>query len=366
MTPWRRLLVSLAATALLLAITATPSGGTVTRKKAMWGPLVHDGRPQMPIYADLGVGIWQAQLRWERVAPTRPQNPRDPSDPAYQWPSTIDDAISQGKGHGIEVLLLVQGAPGWANGGKDWSYPPTDAGDYADFVEAAARRYPAVHHWMIWGEPNGPTNFKPFIEDHGRPLPRAARSTAQKYAGILDRAYGRLKAASRRNLVIGGNSWTVGATRPLHWVRAMRLPNGKPPRMDLYGHNPFGPRHPNLNRRPIEPGMVDFSDLDTLERQVNRSLRRSKRGKRIRIFVSEYGLPTDHPNINISYWVSRAAQARYIRDALRITRRTEWLYSFGYYALRDPPAVPRGDQSDLGLITRDGTRKPAYEAFKQG
>ena len=32
--------------------------------------------------------------------------------------------------------------------------------------------------------------------------------------------------------------------------------------MDLYGHNPFGPRRPDLSKGPLYPGTADFCDLD--------------------------------------------------------------------------------------------------------
>src|SRR5687768_7146330 len=90
-----------------------------SRKKAIWGPIEQNGVSQFPIYADLGVGIFQTRLQWDEVAVLRPRNPRDPDDPAYNWPPSIDRAIAEGRAHGIQVSLLVQRAPSWANGGKD-------------------------------------------------------------------------------------------------------------------------------------------------------------------------------------------------------------------------------------------------------
>ena len=93
---------------------------------------------------------------------------------------------------------------------------------------------------MIWGEPTRRFNFKPLIpETRDRPLTRRMKKAPHHYARILDAAYGALKRRSRRNIVIGGNSFTTGDVSPLNWIRNLRLPNGKPPRLDLYGHNPF-------------------------------------------------------------------------------------------------------------------------------
>ncbi len=84
----------------------------------MWGPATVDGVSQFPIYAELGVGIWQTNLSWDAVATRRPARPADPADPAYAWPAELDAAIADAATHGIAVSLLVMGTPGWANGGR--------------------------------------------------------------------------------------------------------------------------------------------------------------------------------------------------------------------------------------------------------
>ena len=346
----------------LFLVPAGAAGADVTRKKAMWGPLDHLGVPQMPVYADLGVGIYQMPLFWSAVAPTRPANPRDPQDPAYRWPDTIDRAIREGRSYGIKVSLMVMFSPRWANGGRAQRWAPTDARDFADFVEAASRRYPEVRHWLIWGEPSKAHNFQPLKPDRGREVTGSGLRGPRRYAQILDASYARLKRVSRRNLVIGGNTFTIGTIAPLRYIRALRLPNGRPPRMDLYGHNPFSLRKPDLRAPPLRDGYADFNDLDQLARVLDRNLRR----KRIRIFISEFTLPTDHANYEFNFYVDRKTQADWISRALRITRSWNRIYTFGYLGLVDDPEQPNGDQVERGLIQRDGVRKPAYDAFARG
>ena len=67
-------------------------------------------------------------------------------------------------------------------------------------------------------------------------------------------------------------------------MRNLRLDNGRVARMDLYGHNPFSFRDPNLRNR--ESSSVDLSDLDWFSKLVQRQLGRP-RGKHIRLFLSE-------------------------------------------------------------------------------
>src|SRR5215216_92468 len=151
-------------------VTADPASAATTRKKAMWGPATRDGVSQFPIYADLGVGIWQVQLRWSDVARRRPAHPRDPSDPAYAWPTGLDAAVGEATRRHIAVSLLVSGTPRWANGGRAPRWAPKSPRDFAGFVSAAARRYRAVRYWMIWGEPTKTENFQPLRSDQGHRL----------------------------------------------------------------------------------------------------------------------------------------------------------------------------------------------------
>src|SRR5688572_23128014 len=143
----RRLIAAaLLGAALLVPATAEAAPSV---KKSMWGPVERDGVDQFPIYEELGVGIYQIAVRWEAVAPTRPANPRDPADPAYRWPADADLAVARAASRGIEVAVMLIGAPKWANGGRSWRWAPKQPADFARFAAAASRRWPGVRHWMI-------------------------------------------------------------------------------------------------------------------------------------------------------------------------------------------------------------------------
>ena len=137
--------------------------------------------------------------------------------------------------------------------------------------------------------------------------------------------------------------------------------------MDLYGHNPFSARVPQrLQPTPLGRGYADFSDLDQLARWVDRNLRRPQRkGRRLRLFLSEFCFPTDHSNYRVQLLREPEDPGRWIRRALRITRRWPRIYTFGYLGLYDPPAQAR-PSGRRGLIERSGRRKPAFDAFKRG
>jgi hypothetical protein len=346
---------------LAVVVLTPPAAAEQTRKKSIWGPATVGGVSQFPIYRDLGAGIWQASLSWRDVATRRPRKPGDPADPAYAWPADLDAAIADARVHGIAVSLLVMRTPAWANGGRGARRAPSRPLDFARFMAAAARRYPAVKHWIVWGEPTKASNFQPLNADRGRRLRGRGLRGPRIYARMLDGAYGALKRVSRSNRVIGGNTFTVGTVSPRRWIEALRLPNGKRPRMDLWGHNPFSARRPVLSQDPLGRGYADFGDLDTLTRWLDGAYKR-----KLKLFLSEISFPTDHANHEFNFWMTRETQASWITDALRETRRWRRIYTFGYLGLYDDPVRPDGRQVERGLLERDGTRKPAFDAFRRG
>ncbi len=357
----RTRLIALLACAFLMTAACSPASAH-TIEKGFWGPAQIDGVSQFPLYRQLGVTIYQTSLEWAAVAPTRPADPRNPADPAYVWPADLDGVIAEARGHGIDVLLMLIGAPPWANGGRSPEYAPDRSTDFAAFARAAARRYPQVRRWMIWGEPSRSKNFKPLVpQPLGRPITRAQARAPRRYARLLDAAYGQLKAERRSNLVIGGNTYTTGEIRPADWVRNLRLDSGRPARMDLYGHNPFSFRDPNL-RNP-ESDSVDLSDLDWFSRLVQRRLGRPL-NKRVRLFLSEFTMPTA-PDREFNLFVSPKVQARWITKAFRIAH-TVGVDTLGWIHLRDEP--PNGEQRVVngGLLTHDAVPKPGFWAFIRG
>jgi hypothetical protein len=345
-------------------------GGTahasVSKKKLIWGPY---DEAAFQTYEDLGAGLYEITINWSRIAPTKPAQPTDPNDPAYQWSYPVEVALANAQKHGIEVVLEVTGAPGWANGGHDWRYAPENPQEYADFVTAASRHWPQVHYWQIWGEPVRRDNFLPLPKNvFGEKLTPSQRRGPEIYAQILDDSYGALKAVSPSNIVIGGNSFSGGDIKPLAFIKALRLPNGKPPRMDMYGHNPFGYRRPDLAKNQINPasGIADFCDLDLVARYVDKYLARAGRNKHLPLFLSEYFVPTDHHNWEFNYWVSKKTAASWLHSAFSIEDHWSRIFTLGWFELEDEKPNGKGTEVNRGLLTYKGAKKPAYYAFKQG
>jgi hypothetical protein len=340
-----------------LLLSASASAAAV---KAMWGPSTHDGVSLFPTYQDLGVKICEEDLRWDSIAPRRPHSPRNPEDPAYVWPAEVTQAVAEAKRYHMQVALQIVGAPPWANGGKPWNWAPKNAQDYANFAIAAAKRYPSVHLWMIWGEPSRAVNFEPLTPAKPFTKLNAQQKVAPHlYARILDAAYGALKSVSRSNLVIGGMTPSGGDISTPQWIENLRLPNGKAPRLDLYGHNPFTAREPNLADPPTPEQSIGFPDLGRLTRLVDHYLG-TPSNPHPQLFLSEWTIPTK-PDEEFTYFANQEIQARWITAGLRIVNSWSRIYALGWINLYDEPPVTYG-----GLIETDGTKKPGYFAWKDG
>jgi hypothetical protein len=357
----RALFAALLCAVAALALAAPAQAGGL---KAIWGPTEleagSDACPKpdqpcsaFPTYKRLGVDVFQYQVHWNAVAPTRPSHPRDPDDPAYQW-GEIDHVAAEARRYGIRVAILVQDAPKWANGGRSPIWAPRKPRSFADFMYAASRRLPSVHMWMIWGEPARAENF--------RPMRANSPAGPRLYARMVDASYGALKRASRRNVVIGGMTLNGGTVRPTLFLRRMKLPSGRPPRMDLWGHNPFDGRFPRLSDEPIGR-FRGLNDIDTFHREIRAAYRHAHM-KVPRLWLSEWTVISDKPSrVFLRFHVSSRAQARWLRAGFAIARRTPYVAGMGWFTLLDEPPAP--GSANWGLMRADGEPKPSYNAYKR-
>lgn len=330
--------------------------GAQAFSKAIWGQVSRNGVDQFPLYHKLGVRIYEADLNWAQVAPQRPRDGTDPRDPAYRWPAALTQAVSDAQRYHMRVLLQLVFTPKWANHGRAANVPPSTPATYANFAKAAAREYPSVHLWMIWGEPDRRANFAlTRTVRPGHDLNAAQRTAPHLYARLVDSAYGSLKSVSRRNLVIAGSTYTSGDTDTKQWIKNLRLPGGRRPRMDMYAHNPFSVENPDFHTPASPFGEVQFSDLPELAGWIDRYLRRG-----MRLFLSEFTIPT-RPDHEFNFFVDPKTAARWLTHALYLSRHWKRIYALGWINVYDDPPRTYG-----GLLTAQGQPKPPFYAFEHG
>jgi hypothetical protein len=320
--------------------------------KMIWGPVtMPNGSSAFPTYRRLGVQVLELQLSWAHTAKTQPADPTNPADPAYLWPQALNEAAAQASKYGIQLAVMVRETPAWANGGQSASWTPNNPQDYANFLQAASRRYPAIHEWMIWGEVTREGNFNP--------MPAGSPVGPERYAVLLDDSYGALKAVSSSNMVIGGMTYTTGVVSTPEFIKWMRLPDGAPPRMDYYGHNPYSTRFPDLAQQPYAPGVRDINDIDTLHGELVNAYR--GHGATPKLWLSEFGISTS-ANRAFEYYVSPSVQARWLTAAFRLADSLPYVASLGWYELLDEP-TSIADRITEGLLAASGTPKPAFYAY---
>ena len=142
----------------------------------------------------------------------------------------------------------------------------------------------------------------------------------------------------------------------------MKLPNGKPPRIDLWGHNPFDGRFPNLKVNPIG-NFRGFNDIDTLHQEIVRDYRAAH--MRIpKLWLSEWTVISNKPSrVFPQFYVSARRQSRWLVTAYHIVEHTRYVVGMGWFTLLDEPPAP--GSADWGLMSWNGVPKPAFYAYEK-
>ncbi len=106
----------------------------------------------------------------------------------------VDYCVNAARARGINVLGMLWGTPGWANGDQAREVPPTNVNDYADAARWAAERYRGkVAAWEVWNEPDPAQTFW--------------RGTTERYVDLLKVAYPAFKAGDpNAQVLLGGPS----------------------------------------------------------------------------------------------------------------------------------------------------------------
>src|SRR5262245_21174606 len=132
------------------------------------------GKPSQafPVFRSLHAQVLRLNLHWAAIAQRRPITALDPNDGAYNW-GPYDRAVLNAERRGQQILFSIIDTPGWENGDAGKNHAPANMNDLRAFALAAATRYsgswtgnggqrfPAVHLWAAWNEPNNPVFLTP-------------------------------------------------------------------------------------------------------------------------------------------------------------------------------------------------------------
>jgi hypothetical protein len=276
----------------------------------------------------LGLDVVRVTLNWYRA---------EPSPARYQW-GRPDRLLRALRARGLDPVVTIWGTPGWANGGGGPNRAPRRAADFQRFVQAAAKRYPYVRHWIMWNEPNKATWLKP-----ASPKTYGSR--------ILNPGYEAVKSVDRSDKVAGGVTGPrggKGGMTPPDFIRGMDRAGAQ---LDAYAHHPY----------PVFPGDTPFvggckcpvltmARLERLLRLVGAAF------PKVRLWLTEYAYQTNPPD---RFGVSPALQAKYVGEAARRVYTAPKVDMLIHYLYRDEPDPARWQS---GLETVDGRAKPALHA----
>jgi hypothetical protein len=327
--------------AIALAVTAVPAQASAGAQFGiqddawlMYGPGTLSQR--LTTLDNLGVGLVRLTLRFDQVAAKKPASPRNPDD--YDW-GVFGDTLDALHARGFPLLITLYGSPRWANGGRGPASLPTSG--FGNFAYAAAKRFPWVHRWTAWNEPNSRTFAVPV-------------SPSLYVHDVLNPAYAALHQASAANMVAGGVTSprkTPTGMAPLAFLEGMHAAHA---RLDAYAQNPYPvdrletPSHTSCEACAY----FTMAKLPEIRADVTRNF------GPVPLWLTEYGYQTNPPDRLLG--VSYTLQAAYIGQAAYRVWAQSGVTVLIQFLVRDEPSLG-GWQS--GLFTAGGAAKLSYHAF---
>ena len=414
----------LLATLAVLALASAPASAssrqlTILQDDALFlGKTVRDPDTAMQDARALGVDVVLVFVTWSHVAPkpTARQKPagfdaEDPDSPGYDW-SAYDALVHRARRNGIKLMLtLVAPQPYWAS--EDPNGCPHPIGGYfvlkrschwkpdpvlfGQFAKAVARRYGSqaagaprygsptggvVTFYSLWNEPNLEHYLHPQVEGRRGQLVDWA---AKRYRRLWWEGWKGIAAAdpAMRNRVLFGETAAISSPmdtlfgalclnqegRPFRGAQRRRQGCVRPRKLPIGGIA----IHPYNNHATGSVFTRSFSGdshaaayVPRVHRLIDRAARLGRIPRGRRVFLTEFGFQTDPPDRTYGLGLRRHAAA--LNEADRLYFADRRVAAVSQYELYDPPAPWRereeNDTYTTGLAFVDGTRKPAWDAFR--
>jgi len=331
------------------------------------------------------VNLYWGGTKWA-VAKSRPADPNDPGDPAYDW-TVYDRLVRYATQYNIKVVFSILFTPGWANGGKARTVPPTNYNDLVNFSYAAAERYsglwtppawqqdpsnpttklplPKVNFWTAWNEPNNPIWLTPQYKRVGKSWRvQSAYSYARicnaVYQGVHSKDLGPLPDEHVACGVTGPKGNDAPATSrasvdPITFlIQAHRFGMKT---FDVYAHHPYpdigSKETPSFVPKGKFKRRIQLGNINLLLAEITKLY-----GPK-HLWITEYGYQTNPPDK--VFGVTNRKQATYLTQAVAWARRNPRVDMFLWFLLTDEQRLG-GWQS--GLTTVQGKRKASFRAFQ--
>lgn len=290
---------------------------------------------ELDMMQSIGVQNIRIGLYWAEIQPL-------PN--VFNW-TKADYIVDQANKRGMGVLASLNETPAWAGTPIGAGTPTTT--DFAAYATTVAERYKGhISAFEIWNEPNAKFFLNPV--------------SPANYTDLLKAGYTAIKAVDPTVTVIGG---VLGSGRTTGDPGA---PTTVDPYEFLQGMYAAGARgyFDALSFHPYKYD-VKFSEqgsiLDSPLRQLQelRALMDSEGDTAVKIWASEYGLPTNSGPSG----VSEDQQAAFIEDFLNSWGQQPGTGPMFIYTARDINTGDTTQGDNFGIWRTDWTAKPAVQVI---
>jgi len=281
----------------------------------------------------IGVNSVRIAALWNWIQPDGPAT--------YDW-TQLDHTVRALRDAGMSIDLLVDGCPPWAAtaGVNDaaGNAQPASAAQFGTYAAAVAEHYApdGISLFEIWNEPNLSLFWAP------KPDPAA-------YVADLEAAYSAIKQVDSSAIVIAGGlspAGYPGEIPPVQFLQTL-YQDGAKGYFDGVAFHPY--TYPAM---PNTPGATSgWAEMATTSPSL-RSVMASYGDGSMKIWVTEYGAPSAGAT-----GVGNTGEANEITQAIADAAKTPWIAALYIYSWRDSTDY-------FGLLTADGTPKPAYYAVQ--
>ena len=248
--------------------------------------------------------------------------------------SKTDLLVGKAAERGVKILGILGACPPWANGGKDYRYPPTDIKAWRYYVSTVCSRYKGrINAWEIWNEENISYFWRPKVDP-------------KQYVQLLGNASMAIRKADPGAKVIFGGVAGLG-----QWYLNACFAAGAANYIDAIAYHPYSSEmwgfwYP-FDTRPNEARCRQV--LQEMRSMISRYTNR-----RLEIWLTELGWNTG------GWWgtVDQKPQAAYMLRTL-ISYASQGVDKVFYYSLWDEfPWTWWPDH--CGLLKNDFNRKDAF------
>ena len=329
---------------------ARPAGGPlrigVSAQTFGWG---NDAGKEQDVAVQTGARWLREEFQWNRI---------EPSAGNFDW-AQADTTVGEAAKRGLSVLPTLMDTPSW--NGASITTVPSDPSAYADFVAHVAARYgPTGDFWGMHPElPRTPIEYyelwnEPYLQNFS-----AGGAAPAKYARLVKAATAAGRAASpqAKFLVQADLTWTNDFNSYHEWIDAMyaAVP-------DLNNYFDAVAIHP-YGSSPDEytPNGDTRWEVRRLEQIRAKFVGHGAADKHL--WITELGWSTA-PGCRACQ--SDSQQAAYLTRLATMLRTdySSYVDAFFLYGWRDEGGDPSNKENWFGIIRRDGSKKPAWDALR--